>query len=179
MGITGLLRLLKPVTKSCHISLYNQKTIAIDGYAWLHKAVYSCCMELALGEESDKWIKYCLNMIDMLDSNGIIVYMVFDGANLPAKSNTENSRAKKRSDALAAGLVHLQSDRKEDHEKARSFFSQAVDVTPRMAGQLIKVIREIRPKVMLFCSKLLWRTSTGGFMYLNMRIQFARRFCAL
>jgi exonuclease 1 len=96
-----------------------------------------------------------LNMIDMLDSNGIIVYMVFDGANLPAKSNTENSRAKKRSEALAAGLAHLKSDRLADRDKARSFFTQAVDVTPRMAGQLIEVIRKTRPKVMPFSSILL------------------------
>lgn len=154
MGITGLLPLLKPVTKSSHISSYNQKTIAIDGYAWLHKAVYSCSMELALGKQNDKWIRYCLNMIDLLESNGVTVYMVFDGANLPAKSTTENSRAKKRSDALAAGLLLLQSDRIEERNKARNFFSQAVDVTPRMAGQLIKVIRKTRPKVILSCSIL-------------------------
>lgn len=154
MGIAGLLPLLKPVTKNSHISSYNQKTIAIDGYAWLHKAIYSCScsMELALGGESDQWMRYCLNMIDILDSNGIIVYMVFDGANLPAKSSTENSRAKKRSDALAAGLLHHSSENKEDRIKARTLFSQAVDVTPRMAGQLIEVIRKTRPKVMLLCS---------------------------
>lgn len=150
MGITGLLPLLKPVTKDSNISSYRNKTIAIDGYAWLHKAVYSCCMELALGQESDLWMSYCLNLIDMLLFNRITVYMVFDGANLPAKNITENTRARKRSEALAAALLHQQSDKKDDREKARGFFAKAVDVTPRMAGQLIKVLRKSRPKVILF-----------------------------
>ena len=47
MGISGLLPLLKPVTKDNHISSYSHRRIAIDGYAWLHKAVYGCCVELA------------------------------------------------------------------------------------------------------------------------------------
>lgn len=79
------------------------------GYAWLHKSVYGCCVELASGRESDKWLTYCLNLIDMLVSFNITVHMVFDGANLPAKEVTEQHRAASRAKALENGLQLLHS----------------------------------------------------------------------
>jgi exonuclease 1 len=149
MGITGLLPLLKPVTKVNHISSYKNKRIAIDGYAWLHKAVYGCCLELATGVDSDKWVSYCLKLIDMLLFNQIIVHMVFDGANLPAKNVTEEARAANRAKYLASGLKLLHSTDRNDQFLCRSDLVKAVDVTPRMAGQLMKVLRETRPEVLL------------------------------
>lgn len=149
MGISGLLPLLKPVTKVNHISSYKNKRIAIDGYAWLHKAVYGCCMELATGVDSDKWVSYCLKLIDMLLFNQIMVHMVFDGANLPAKNVTEEARAASRAKYLASGLKLMHSTDRNDQISCRSDLVKAVDVTPRMAGQLIKVLRETRPEVQL------------------------------
>jgi len=52
MGITGLLPLLKPVAKDGHVSQFKGKTVAVDGYVWLHRAVYGCCVQLANGDES-------------------------------------------------------------------------------------------------------------------------------
>jgi exonuclease 1 len=149
MGISGLLPLLKPVTKVNHISSYKNKRIAVDGYAWLHKAVYGCCLELATGVDSDKWVSYCLKLIDMLLFNQIIVHMVFDGANLPAKNVTEEARAANRAKYLASGLKLIHSTDRNDQILCRSDLVKAVDVTPRMAGQLIKVLRETRPEVQL------------------------------
>lgn len=149
MGISGLLPLLKPVTKVNHISSYKNKRIAIDGYAWLHKAVYGCCLELATGVDSDKWVSYCLKLIDMLLFNQIIVHMVFDGANLPAKNVTEEARAANRAKYLVSGLKLIHSTDRNDQISCRSDLVKAVDVTPRMAGQLIKVLRETRPEVQL------------------------------
>jgi exonuclease 1 len=149
MGISGLLRELKPVTKVNHISSYKNKRIAIDGYAWLHKAVYGCYLELATGVDSDKWVSYCLKLIDMLLFNQIIVHMVFDGANLPAKNVTEEARAANRAKYLASGMKLIHSTDRNDQISCRSDLVKAVDVTPRMAGQLIKVLRETRPEVQL------------------------------
>ena len=144
MGITGLLPLLELVTRDSNVSSYRNKTVAIDGYAWLHKAVYGCCIELATGLESDKWISYCLNLIDMLLRNGITVHMVFDGANLPSKQITETLRASKRAAELEKGLEMLKTDKK----KSLSYLSGAIDVTPRMAAELMKRLRESRPEVL-------------------------------
>ena len=144
MGITGLLPLLALVTRDSNVSSYRNKTVAIDGYAWLHKAVYGCCIELATGLESDKWITYCLNLIDMLLRNGITVHMVFDGANLPSKQITETLRASTRAAKLEKGLEMLKTDKK----KSLSNLSGAIDVTPRMAAELMKLLRESRPEVL-------------------------------
>ena len=67
-------------------------------------------MELATGVESTKWISYCLKLIDMLLDNEIVVHMVFDGANLPAKDGVEKVRAESRKKALESGLKLLNSD---------------------------------------------------------------------
>ncbi len=75
-----------------HLSEYKHKSIAIDGYAWLHKSVFSCCVELAMDNHSDKWINYCIRLVEMLLSCEINVYLVFDRSQLPAKLNTELNR---------------------------------------------------------------------------------------
>lgn len=46
MGINGLLRNTKSVAQKKHISHYRNKTVAIDGYSWMHKAVYKCALEI-------------------------------------------------------------------------------------------------------------------------------------
>ncbi|CAN0005780.1 unnamed protein product, partial [Laminaria digitata] len=60
MGITGLLPLLKPVTKDIHIRDLKGLTVGIDTYCWLHKGIYSCSAELCQGIPTDKFIKYCV-----------------------------------------------------------------------------------------------------------------------
>jgi exonuclease-1 len=46
MGITGLLPLLKNITRNVHISQYANQRVAIDAYCWLHRGAYSCSTEL-------------------------------------------------------------------------------------------------------------------------------------
>ena len=75
--------------------------------------------------------------------------MVFDGANLPAKNITEDARAANRAKYLASGLKLLHSTSRQDQILSRNDLVRAVDVTPRMAGQLIRVLRETRPEVQL------------------------------
>ena len=73
--------------------------------------------------------------------------MVFDGANLPAKNMTEVTRAAKRAAALSTGLQLLASQNADKMAAARSYLSNAVDVTPYMAALLIKILRLTRPTV--------------------------------
>ena len=49
MGIKDLLPSLKSITKAKNIKAYAGKTVAIDGYCWLHQAAYTCAMELVYG----------------------------------------------------------------------------------------------------------------------------------
>jgi exonuclease-1 len=105
-------------------------------------------VELATGKENGQWIVYCLYFIDMLLSFNITVHMVFDGANLPAKRRTEGLRAASRTEALKTALDLSKSMDFKERSLAHSYFSKAVDVTPRMAAQLIRILRKTRPKVL-------------------------------
>lgn len=103
MGITGLLPLLKSIQQPIHVSEYKSKTLAIDGYSWLHKGVFSCSFELCTGIPTkryshpliasfQRYINFFMGRIAMLKSHGVIPYVVFDGAALPGKEGTESGR---------------------------------------------------------------------------------------
>lgn len=144
MGINGLIPALKPILKSIHISEVRGKRVAVDGYCWLHKGAYSCCKEICNGEITDRWIKFCLNLIDLLLAHDMKVTIIFDGANLPAKAQTEGDRNTKRKANLASAR---ECELRGDHSAARQFYSRSVDITPIMAAQLIQIIKENRPGV--------------------------------
>lgn len=144
MGITGLLPLLKGSMEEVHISQFKGKRLAVDAYCWLHRAVYGVSHELVKNLDSSVWIRYCMSMLDMLLSSGVEVYLVFDGKNLPAKEKTEKEREKTRKRNLELGE---QEQRKGNSAEARSLLARAVDVTPRMAAQFIRVVNRHRPQV--------------------------------
>ena len=145
MGIQGLLPFIKnSIDNSYHIEKFRGKRVAVDGYAWLHKASYGCCEELCTGTPTKKWIDYCVRLIDMLLFFQIEVTMVFDGADLPAKKATEIERAKNRKTNLEKGM-ELKS--RGDREGSRMYFSRAVNVTPYMAAQLIHYLKMNRQSV--------------------------------
>lgn len=145
MGIQNLLQAVKPIIETdVQVSVLRGKRVAVDGYSWLHKATYGCCVELCLNQPTIAWIQYCIQNLDLLLENGLEVTMVFDGVNLPAKAATESERQQKREERLAKGMA---AHNAKDATTARQYFAQAVDVTPKMAAELISVIRERRPKV--------------------------------
>lgn len=144
MGISGLLPLFKGSTTSCHISAFRGKRVAVDGYSWLHKSIFGCCIDLCLNKPTDKWIQYCLNLLDLLLNNGLLVVLVFDGCDLPAKRVTEDKRRITRAEVLKSGMNYLKS---KDYKNARLHLSRAVNVSPRMAADFIKVVRAHRPTV--------------------------------
>ncbi|CAI7884315.1 unnamed protein product [Closterium sp. NIES-54] len=121
MGITGLLPLLKSVTRRTHVREYAGRRVAIDTYSWLHCASYSCSQELCQGTPctrrfhckmrtsiivvliasssplrcvSFRHIQYCMNKVKLLRDNGVIPVLVFDGGKLPSKSQQESKRDK-------------------------------------------------------------------------------------
>lgn len=55
MGIQGLLPLLKSIERPVHLKDYAGKTLAVDGYVWLHKGAFSCAQELCLGQPTNKY----------------------------------------------------------------------------------------------------------------------------
>ena len=144
MGIQGLLTNIQPALIARHVSHFRGKRVAIDGYMWLHKGVYGCSKDIAMGNENNTWINYCLKFIDMLLSNGLVVVMVFDGANLPSKEATESVRAAKRQKSKDRAIELTTSG---DSKGAHSHFTSSVDITPLMAAKLIQVLKNHRPTV--------------------------------
>ena len=81
MGIKGLLQTLAPaVEKGFHIgNLETGTTVAIDGHGWLHRACYSCSLELALEMPTRQYIDFFLHRLRMLMHHGLRPLVVFDG----------------------------------------------------------------------------------------------------
>lgn len=92
MGIKGLLRAIKDTATQCHISAFRGQRVAVDGFAWLHRSVYSCATELALGTPTDKHIVFLMRYTSILRQNGVIPVIIFDGAEFPLKSDTNAKR---------------------------------------------------------------------------------------
>lgn len=139
MGITGLLPLLKSIQNPIHISQYEGKTFAVDGYVWLHKGTFSCAMDLALKKPCKRHIDYCIQRVEMLQSFGVSPYFVFDGGHLPMKLEVEQKRREKREAALALAFESLENGKK---SRAYELFQQCVDVTPLMTLDLIRELRK-------------------------------------
>ncbi len=139
MGITGLLPFLKNASTPTHISEFKGYTVAIDVYCWLHKGAFGCAEKLVKGQKTDGYIVYVMKYIDLLLFHGIKPILVFDGRNLPSKSETEKKRRENRAkyrkmakDYLAAG----------QYKEARECFQRCIDITPQMARDVIEACRE-------------------------------------
>ena len=141
MGIVGLLPVLKDITRHVDVATLSGRIVGVDGYTWLHKAVYGCAVELALGmtgSRADSYIRFCEERTRMLLARGVTPHFVFDGANLPAKAGKEDERRQARETALAEGrAAHARGATAEAH----AAFSRGIDVTPAMAHRFIARLR--------------------------------------
>ncbi|KAL4161907.1 hypothetical protein PRNP1_002457 [Phytophthora ramorum] len=138
MGISGLLPVLKSITETKSIEQYRGRTLAIDGYCWLHRAIYSCSQEICLGQETDKYVTYFMDRVITLLHNGVIPYVVFDGGPLPMKKGTEEERRKARQKNRELGVQHYNNKR---FSEARKCFVRAADVSPYMAHRIIQQLK--------------------------------------
>ncbi|KAF7326015.1 Exodeoxyribonuclease 1 [Mycena kentingensis (nom. inval.)] len=138
MGITGLLPALRSISTQRHLSEFAGHTLGVDGYAWLHRGVFTCATELATGRETTKYVDYAMHRVRLLRHHGIEPYMVFDGGPLPAKKGTESDRAARRTEHLALGNALAAQGKT---TQAREHYVKCVDVTPQMAKQLIKALK--------------------------------------
>ncbi|KAG9098530.1 Rad2 nuclease [Ceratobasidium sp. 370] len=138
MGIQGLLPLLRSIHSHTNISAFSGKTLAVDGYVWLHRGAYACAVQLVKGQYTTKYVDYAMHRVRMMRHHGVTPYVVFDGGPLPAKRGTESDREEKRAKSLAlAQALEAQGQ----HGQAYEHYKKCVDITPQMAYQLIKSLR--------------------------------------
>lgn len=72
----------------------STRRLAVDAYVWLHKGAFGCAEDLVKGKKTVAFVKYAINRVRLLRTNGVEPLIVFDGGPLPAKKGTEDSRAK-------------------------------------------------------------------------------------
>ncbi|NXD69932.1 EXO1 Exonuclease, partial [Eolophus roseicapillus] len=138
MGIQGLLQFIREAAEPTHVKKYKGQAVAVDTYCWLHKGAYACAEKLARGEPTDVYVAFCMKLVDMLLSFGIIPILVFDGCTLPSKKEVEKARREKRQASLLKGKQLLQEGRLSE---ARECFGRSVNVTHAMAHEVIKAAR--------------------------------------
>ncbi|KAG0341975.1 Rad2 nuclease [Podila humilis] len=135
MGIQGLLPMVKSIEKPVHLKQYAGMTLAVDGYVWLHRGVFSCAQELGLGQPTQKYVTYFMRQIEMFRFFGVKPYVVFDGGYLPSKAATEDERLSRREESKKQAMDLLKAGKS---KQALEQFRKCVDVTPEMAHAVIK-----------------------------------------
>ncbi|KAG6166925.1 hypothetical protein E4U11_007704 [Claviceps purpurea] len=140
MGVSGLLPLLKSIQRHRELKNCNGETLAVDAYGWLHRAAYSCAVELGQGKPTKKYVQSAMHRVRMLQYFGITPYMVFDGDYLPSKAATEAFRARSREEKkkLANALLKAGKPSQAAHE-----FQKCIDITPEMATALIQQLKKV------------------------------------
>ncbi|KAJ3361218.1 Rad2 nuclease [Allomyces javanicus] len=140
MGIPGLLPLLADIHEPVHLAQFRGRAIAVDAFAWLHRAAHACAPDLALGRPTTKYLSFCRNRLLLLRQHGITPVVVFDGAPLPLKANTNADRSARRADARQRAHALVAAGK---HADAEPLFKQCISVTPTMVQNLITLCEEL------------------------------------
>ena len=105
MGITGLLPYLRSFVQKVNLEFFRGQTLAVDGYSWLHKGVYSCAEDVVEGRATGRYVAYCMKRIKMMQFFGVTPLIVLDGGALGSKDGTEAERAASREAAATAARM--------------------------------------------------------------------------
>ena len=139
MGIPNLLRILKNISKKQQLSYYKGKKAGIDGYSWLHRALY-CIGEGILKNPIDitRCLNYFTKKLQLLLRNEVIPIFIFDGDKLPMKLNEEDKREIKRKEyeKEAEELLNMNNIYGAILKKVEAF-----DVTPEFAYEFMKILK--------------------------------------
>jgi exonuclease-1 len=138
MGVSGLLPVLKPIQEATTLERYRGKTLAIDTYAWLHKASFCCAEDLVLERPTKAYINYFNKRIQMLRHFNIKPYFVFDGDYLPSKGNTEKEREIRRNEYKQ---LAIEAKKTGNSKLAFNYYQKACDISPEMAKSVINELK--------------------------------------
>uniref|UniRef100_A0A915EZ03 Exonuclease 1 n=1 Tax=Echinococcus canadensis TaxID=519352 RepID=A0A915EZ03_9CEST len=133
MGVNGLLPFLKNCSRRVDIKDFKGYTVAVDTYCWVHRASYSCAMDIALGNPTSQYLKMVLDA-------GVRPILVFDGADLPAKAETEAKRRRSRKMYRERAAQYLLEGKR---KAAQECFERCVEVTAEMARAVMKAARKL------------------------------------
>lgn len=140
MGISGLLPMLKECSTFQSVAEYRGQKVGVDASSWLHKGAYGCASALCNGQQADSFVRYFMHHIDMMLHHNVTPVVVFDGAPLPMKKDTNLKRGKSRKNHIQAARGILADGG--DKEDADAEFRQGVRVTWSMCNDVIQALKE-------------------------------------
>ncbi|XP_051004234.1 exonuclease 1 [Acomys russatus] len=140
MGIQGLLQFIKEASEPVNVKKYKGQAVAVDTYCWLHKGAIACAEKLAKGEPTDRYVGFCMKLVNMLLAYGVKPILIFDGCTLPSKKEVERSRRERRQSNLLKGKQLLREGKVSE---ARECFTRSVNITHAMAHKVIKAARAL------------------------------------
>eukprot|EP01135_Chromosphaera_perkinsii_P005329 Nk52_evm10s343 gene=Nk52_evmTU10s343 len=139
MGIQGLLPMLKSIEDRTTIAEFAGQTVGIDVSCWLHKGAFACALDLAMGNPTEVYINYVFKRIALLQANRVKPFVVFDGAHLPIKKNTNDERKQRREENIAKGKTLLKEGQT---SQAMDHFRRATTVTSAMTEEVARRLRD-------------------------------------
>lgn len=135
-----MLPVLKPITERVNVSTFRGRRVGVDGFAWLHRGGYACALELATGAPTSGYLTHFLHRVNLLLHHGVVPVVVFDGAPLPMKADTNAERRASRAEARRAGEAALAVG---DRRAATEYFQRCVTVTPEMVAAVMGALRPL------------------------------------
>ena len=138
MGIKGLLKQINSIETDKSIAEYEGMTLAVDGYSWLHKGVYNCGYQIVIENDYTTFLKSFMARVEVLNSLGIKIVVVFDGDKLPSKDNTELKREEKRARCIETARAEL---KRGNYKEANKKFAEGLDITPTLAYHTIEYVK--------------------------------------
>lgn len=139
MGIKNLLTLLEGIIKPANIEDFKGLTIGIDGYSWLHKAVYHQGRNLVVQNDKSGLFQKLANRVSLLATCNIKIVLVFDGDKLPSKGKTEDLREERRREKRDLANACLLEG---DYSNAERKFAESFDVTPQIAYESFTFLKK-------------------------------------
>ena len=68
MGIQNLHKLLQPAAKKVNLDMsWKGHRVGVDAMCWMHRGAYACAYELILGMETDRFVKFFMDMVRETD----------------------------------------------------------------------------------------------------------------
>ena len=139
MGIKGLWKEVQPVCRPAHISQFRGQRVGVDAYCWLHRAVLASTVPLSTDRPDDKFIALFVSRVELLQRYGVTPVVIFDGASMPMKAATDESRHQRREAARQDGLRLLQQGHAEEAYKQ---LGKAIDVTTEIAYAVLLALKD-------------------------------------
>lgn len=140
MGIEGLLKFFRSKVKRVKLSELKGKRIGIDGYVWLHRAIFSGNFELATNSNGLAFVNYFLKNAKFLLDLEIIPIVVFDGDKLGNKNVEDSLRDFRREEKEKLANEYYQ---KGDIIKAKKIYISSLDITPEMAKKVADELKKL------------------------------------